>query len=226
MDVSKELMIMTPGYLGSIVFKLFLSVLLSGLIGWERQAKHLPAGFRTYILVCVGSTLIMMISRFMIDIDINFDAARLGAQVISGIGFLGAGTIIRDGANVRGITTAASLWAVACVGLSIGIGFYAGAVLTAITMLLVLHVLGGFKDRRREDGEVSFVLSLRNEADAIAELFATLHKACKDIRQIEFNENGEGMLEVVMAVNLRKGTTRTDLMGELLQLPGMMKVEE
>ena len=112
-----------------ILVRLLLAVLLGGFIGYEREHTNRPAGFRTHILVCAGAALVMATSEYLVRrYSISaVDPARLGAQVISGIGFLGAGTIIRDGVNVRGLTTAASLWAVSCVGIAVGCGFYLGA---------------------------------------------------------------------------------------------------
>ena len=103
----------------SIIFRLLLATLFSGIIGIERGTKKRPAGFRTHILVCIGATLVMLTSQYMVDVlKIQTDATRLGAQVISGIGFLGAGTIIVIGRNqVKGLTTAAGLWAAHVWGL-------------------------------------------------------------------------------------------------------------
>ncbi len=113
----------------SIMIRLTLATLCGGLIGYDRGRKKRPAGFRTHILVCVGSALAMLTNQYIIDImGYNADPTRLGAQVISGIGFLGAGTILITGKHqVKGLTTAAGLWASACMGLAIGIGFYEGA---------------------------------------------------------------------------------------------------
>ena len=115
---------------GSIFVRLSLAVLLGGIIGLERGIKGRPAGMRTYMLVSLGAALVMITNEYMSGIWIGADPARMGAQVISGIGFLGAGTIIitRD-RQVRGLTTAAGLWASACMGLAIGVGFYAGALI-------------------------------------------------------------------------------------------------
>lgn len=127
-----------------VALRLILSVLLSGIIGVERESIKRPAGLRTHILVCVGSTLVMLTSIYIFDMFkelTSLQPDRLGAQVISGIGFLGAGTIIRQGDTVRGLTTAASLWAVACIGIAIGAGFYLGAI---ISLLLVLVTLLSF----------------------------------------------------------------------------------
>jgi putative Mg2+ transporter-C (MgtC) family protein len=124
-----------------IIFKLALAGILGGLIGLERESLSRPAGLRTYTLVCVGSALAMIVS---IDIylqyyqTVNADPGRIAAQVISGIGFLGAGTIMREGASVQGLTTAAGLWVVACIGLAVGAGLYVPAIATTILILFVL----------------------------------------------------------------------------------------
>ncbi len=127
----------------SMIIRLALACLLGGIIGFEREHVHRPAGFRTHILVCVGSALVMITSEYIyyhFSTHVNTDPARLGAQVISGIGFLGAGTIIKEGISVKGLTTAASLWAVSCVGIAVGIGFYGGAFLATAFIFLTLGV--------------------------------------------------------------------------------------
>ena len=127
-----------------VLGRLLLALLLGGLIGYERESENRPAGFRTHILVCIGSALVMVTSEFMyrdLTMERPIDLSRMGAQVISGIGFLGAGTIIREGFNVKGLTTAASLWAVSCVGLAAGIGFVEGAVIATILIYITLIVL-------------------------------------------------------------------------------------
>ncbi len=127
--------------------KLFLTILFSGIIGYEREHSHRPAGFRTHILVAVGATLVMMTSRYVfLEYEglASFDPTRLGAQVISGIGFLGAGTILREGFSVKGLTTAASLWAVSCIGLAVGTGYYTGALIATVAIYLTLHAFKRF----------------------------------------------------------------------------------
>src|SRR5690554_6862653 len=137
-------------YYLDILLKLALSIVLGALIGFEREYTNRPAGLRTNILVCLGATLVQIIS---IEIFTsyhqlsNIDPARLGAQVISGIGFLGAGTIIREGANIKGLTTAASLWVVACIGLAIGQGIYVPAIIAAILSFITLTALRGIEGR-------------------------------------------------------------------------------
>ena len=108
----------------SVTVRLMLSLVCGGILGVERGRKKRPAGFRTYMLVCMGAALVMITNQYIVEVYGGSDPARMGAQVISGIGFLGAGTIIVTGRNrVKGLTTAAGLWAAACVGLSLGIGF-------------------------------------------------------------------------------------------------------
>ena len=127
------------------VFKMALAVLFSGVIGYEREHSHRPAGFRTHILVAVGSALVMMTSGYVFnEYAGTFDPTRLGAQVISGIGFLGAGTILREGFSVKGLTTAASLWAVSCIGLAVGAGYYTGALVSTIVIYLTLNTFKRF----------------------------------------------------------------------------------
>ncbi|MDI6606092.1 MAG: MgtC/SapB family protein [Candidatus Omnitrophota bacterium] len=127
-----------------IASRLILSVVLSGLIGFERQFHRRHAGLRTHILVALGSCLIMLTSLYVFDIYKGIaplDPTRIAAGVITGIGFLGAGTIIKEEEGVRGLTTAASLWVVASIGLAIGIGFFQAAVFTTILTLIVLYFL-------------------------------------------------------------------------------------
>lgn len=127
-----------------IVTRLLLTLTLSGLIGLERQVHRRDAGLRTHILVALGSCLIMLTSLYVFDIykdKASLDPARIAAGVITGIGFLGAGAIIREPERIRGLTTAASLWVVAGIGLAVGIGFNKVAIYTTVLVLVVLHFL-------------------------------------------------------------------------------------
>jgi putative Mg2+ transporter-C (MgtC) family protein len=140
-----------------------MSIVLGGLLGLERGSKNRPAGFRTYMLVCFGSALVMMTNQFVNQKFGTSDPVRMGAQVISGIGFLGAGSIIVTGRNqVKGITTAAGLWASACVGLAVGIGFYLGAIIGGIMIFLIMAVMQRIDAHMRA---YSSVLSLYVEFD-------------------------------------------------------------
>lgn len=127
-----------------IILRLVLATFLGGLVGFERQLHRRNAGWRTHILVCLGSCLIMLTSIYVFDIykkDAPIDPARIAAGVITGIGFLGAGTIIRDREGIIGLTTAASLWVVAGIGLAAGCGFYSAACTTTLLALITLIFL-------------------------------------------------------------------------------------
>lgn len=126
----------------SVVARILVAIVVGGLIGLERGMKNRPAGLRTYMLVCVGSCLIMMTNQYIYQFTGNGDPMRLGAQVVSGIGFLGAGTIVVTKHNqIKGLTTAAGLWASAGVGLALGIGFYEAAITATIGIYAILTVL-------------------------------------------------------------------------------------
>ncbi|WP_455392022.1 MgtC/SapB family protein [[Eubacterium] cellulosolvens] len=135
---------MLPPEFFDYVIKIILSILLGGLIGIEREITHHWAGFRTHILVCLGATLFMFISTFQVlnlqsDINFNIDVTRVAAGVVTGIGFLGAGVIFKEGASVKGLTTAASIWVTAAVGLLVGVGEYILGIISTVFILLVLY---------------------------------------------------------------------------------------
>ncbi|MFA8436708.1 MAG: MgtC/SapB family protein [Marinifilaceae bacterium] len=128
----------------TIFFRLLISFVVGAIVGFEREHHKQPAGLRTHILICMGSTLIMLLSIFIPQTFQNFqngDPGRIAAQVVSGIGFLGAGAIMKFGVNVRGLTTAASIWVMAAMGLAIGAGMYWGVLAGTLLILFVLTVL-------------------------------------------------------------------------------------
>ena len=123
-----------------IILKLGLATLLGGLVGLERELHNQPAGLRTHIIVCLGSTLIMLVSIQMQKFSEIADPSRIAAQVITGIGFLGGGAILRFGTSVRGLTTAACLWTVAAIGLAIGAEMFLAASIVTILVLLSMYL--------------------------------------------------------------------------------------
>ncbi|MEI6831936.1 MAG: MgtC/SapB family protein [Candidatus Omnitrophota bacterium] len=139
-----------------MVIRLLLTLVLSGLVGFERQVHRRDAGLRTHILVALGSCLIMLTSLYVFDIykdTVSLDPARIAAGVITGIGFLGAGTIIREPKGVRGLTTAASLWVVSGIGLAVGCGFNKIAIYATVLVLIVLHFLRYFEKTLFKDAK-------------------------------------------------------------------------
>ncbi|NLB33743.1 MAG: MgtC/SapB family protein [Tissierellia bacterium] len=163
----------------SITLRVILSMIFGGIIGLERSRKNRPAGFRTYMIVCLSSALVMMTNQFIYNNFGGSDPARLGAQVISGIGFLGAGTIIvTSRSQVRGLTSAAGLWASACLGLAIGIGFYSGAIIVA---LIVFIIITFFK-------KIDYLLTSNNKMINIYTSFKSIEQLDKFI--IHCNKTG------------------------------------
>ncbi len=132
--------------LGTVLGKLFTAAILGGIIGWERHRRGRPAGLRTHLLVCIGVTLMMLVSEHIFvqyqshghNSILRVDPARIAAQVVTGIGFLGAGTIMRSRASIRGLTTAASLWVVAGIGLAVGSVFILPAIFTTAIGIMIL----------------------------------------------------------------------------------------
>ena len=126
----------------AVALRILVAFILGGILGVERGLKQRPAGLRTYLLVCVGACMIMLTNQYIFQVLGTGDPVRMGAQVVSGIGFLGAGTIIvTKHSQIKGLTTAAGLWAAAAVGLATGIGFYEAAVVGAVVIFLTLTVL-------------------------------------------------------------------------------------
>lgn len=163
-----------------LVIRLILAVILGGLVGIEREISNHSAGFRTHILVCLGSTTIMLLSiygfsSFVDEYNVRMDPARLAAQVISGIGFLGAGAIMRNGNMIKGLTTAASLWVVASIGLCIGAGFYKAAVISTalvITTLFILNKCEKLLTKKRRTKKVELIV--KDHSKAITQLLTVL----------------------------------------------------
>jgi putative Mg2+ transporter-C (MgtC) family protein len=125
-----------------LIIRLLVSVLLGGIIGFERERSHKPAGFRTHIFVCMGACLFTMASFYLLPTDIigSFDATRIAAGVVAGISFIGAGSIIALRGDVKGLTTAASLWVTAAIGLIVGLGNYILPIITTIIAYVILRL--------------------------------------------------------------------------------------
>ncbi len=161
----------------AIFLKIIVSAFLGGLIGVEREIHGCAAGLRTHILVCVGSTLFMMTSIF-VAIEYgdpgSVDAARIAAGVVTGIGFLGAGAIIRYGSSVHGLTTAASIWAVAALGLAVGAGMYEAAIITTLVVLAIL-ILARFEKH---------MILKRQGRRLVVDLFSESENSTEEIKKI------------------------------------------
>ncbi|HBL84752.1 MAG: hypothetical protein A2Y17_01820 [Clostridiales bacterium GWF2_38_85] len=213
----------------SILLRIIMAIVFSGVIGLDRESKRHPAGFRTHILVSLASALAMMIGIYMSE-AYNTDPARLAAQVISGIGFLGAGTIIFGAGHIRGVTTAAGLWANAIMGLAIGAGFYSGAVIAFIaifiTMTLFRKINRSYKKRHCGTAVLKIKLKSRNDIEYITNLLSSWSI---DIDSVSFNSaNGEDdtialSLGVIMENNVDNNTTMVNLMKQSCIISASLK---
>lgn len=190
--------------ISDMLIRLLLSIFLSGAIGYEREHTKKPAGFRTHILVSIGSTTVMIASVLLFEKYgplTTMDPARLGAQVISGIGFLGAGTIIREGVSVRGLTTAASIWAVGCIGLAVGSGFYELSIIATITVFSTLKIFGKIQYSIGNLNE-TYTFHIHYNSDfQVESLFE--HMEQKYIRLLCFNDCN-GKLTFSLQINTNK----------------------
>lgn len=161
------------------IFRIILSAILGALIGYERQFEHKSAGLRTNILVCIGSCLIMILSNLLyeqVEGKTNADPARLAAQVVSGIGFLGAGAIIKEGVNVIGLTTAACIWVVSGVGLAVGAGYYIIAVFASLLVYIILEILSQMDSWLVPTDNIMIKIRMINDSEKIKEVYNALLK--------------------------------------------------
>lgn len=165
------------------ILKLVLGFVLAGIIGLERSSWNKPAGFRTHSLVGISAVLIMLCGEYMTE-KYNADPTRIPAQLLSGIGFIGAGTILRDGFNVKGLTTAAGLLAVTCIGLSIGAGYYLGGIITTVIVYVILSYSYKLSDRLDHFDAIEFHIKITKD-DALEQIEKALSQYEVDIRQIK-----------------------------------------
>lgn len=214
----------------AIMIRMAFAMVVGILIGIDRGLKRRGAGIKTHTMVCLGSALVMMTSHYMmVTFDAKADLARMGAQVISGVGFLGVGTIMVTGKNqVRGLTTAAGLWTCACVGLAIGIGFVEGAVITLVLILITLQVLSKIDIWMHRYAKV-FDLYLEFDTNkSVSNFMQEMHKAGVKVGTLEIAKSkikGEGPTAIV-SVELRKRMERPHIMEEIRALECVRYVEE
>lgn len=213
-----------------IIIRLLLAVFLGGLVGLERELHGRVAGFRTHILVCLGSALIMLTSIhiFMLYQGLAItDPSRIAAGVVTGIGFLGAGTIIRFKASVRGLTTAASLWTVSGVGLAVGCGFYTASFTTVILVIASLFLLTKIEQRMvRKDWYKTVVVETKSNADQLVSIRAVLSNYKVEIRDLGIKKT-EVPENVLLEINLKLLSSKDDdqIISEIINIDGVNKVK-
>lgn len=214
----------------SIIVRLLLAVILGGIIGFERGRAGRPAGLRTHILVCLGSAMAIMTNQFIAQEYEGADPTRIAAQVVSGIGFLGAGTIIVTGRHqVKGLTTAAGLWATACMGLAIGIGFYKAAILGCLLIAfstVVLHRLDNLILSK------SKVLDVYVEFDKSASITSILeamkhHEVLIDaIEMVKPSYDANALAAAIMTLRLKEKKLRLEIITTICSIEGVAFAEE
>lgn len=181
-----------------IILRLFLGALLGGIIGFERHTHGRPAGFRTQILVCVASVLLMIISEYYHHLSymnpsyVRVDPIRLAAGAMTGVGFLGAGVIVKTGVNVQGLTTAACIWIVSAIGLAIGGGLYLAGVISFVITYFSLWFLRAVEDRMPGLSYKFMSVVMKNEGD-INSLTSVLQRLGSTVSEIDYERNLEKM---------------------------------
>lgn len=212
-----------------MAMRLLLSCILGGFIGYERESHHKAAGLRTHILVSIGSCLIMVLS-FKIYNSVegltNADPARLAAQVVSGIGFLGAGSIIKDGPMVKGLTTAASLWVVAGVGLAVGSGYYMGALMTTGLVFLTLTILSRLENKDHQYLVYLFITTTDTpgQIGKIGLLLGKYNIKIKDIKMDNNIDEKVNGLAIAFRISLPASINVNELTTSLLNIDGIDSV--
>nr|WP_278000924.1 MgtC/SapB family protein [Clostridium botulinum] len=203
-----------------VIFRIFLSIVVGGAIGFERERKNRPAGFRTHILVCIGSCIAVMIQLYiiqymkeMIRIDGEFryllsaDISRMASQVITGVGFLGAGTIIRDKGSVKGLTTAASIWVVACIGISVGLGFYflslVGFLGLIVSLIVFENIESSVIDKNKEYNIIIEYLPKNNIMEYIIGELLKNQITIKSIRVFDKNINEDEAIKIKLIISTK-----------------------
>lgn len=208
-----------------------LAAVLGGLIGFERELSDQPAGFRTHMLVSVGAALFTLAGAFGVEsilrevpMQVRYDPTRIAAQIVTGIGFLGAGAIIQQGFSVRGLTTAASLWVTAAVGLSAGLGYYWGAAVTAVFTVAALYLLKrmrGVLFSRLKRGEARISVRM-GENLRLAQLVDVFELRGSRVESIKFSGDEDEDKQIVAKLSLAPGVTPEEVVARASEVPGVL----
>ncbi len=208
------------------IIRLILGFILAGIIGSERESLNKPAGFKTHSIIGVSSVLIMLCGEYL-SLNWDVDASRIPAQLLSGIGFIGAGTILRDGFNVKGLTTAASLLAVTCIGLSIGAGFYLGGIITTIFAYYILSHSHNFFNMKDSSEDLELSIVLQNSPAVIPQIEQILYKNKLAIQKIKVvpSEDDDNK-EIMKLIAKHNGSLPINkIIAEISSLKDILEVE-
>lgn len=214
----------------SVILRVFLAVLLGGILGLERGMKNRPAGLRTYMLVCMGSCVIMLTNLYFFQASQAGDPMRLGAQVVSGIGFLGAGTIVVTRRNhIKGLTTAAGLWATAGVGLALGTGFYEAAITAGILIFFTLTVLQKWDHLMHSKTKTMDLYIEIGDQLSIGNLIRSLREMDLEIEDMQLDRDTaleEHVRGILLTLKSPKRRDHNDLLMQVQQISGILMIEE
>nr|WP_050901091.1 MgtC/SapB family protein [Lentibacillus jeotgali] len=213
------------------MLRILIALILSGVIGFERELKNHSAGFRTHILVGVGACLMMLLSLYgfetLIDAydNIRFDPTRIPSYVISGIGFLGAGTIIVNGMTIRGLTTAASIWTVAGLGLVVGAGMYGAAVFTTFIILLSLIFLNNFEKlfRKEKPYQIEITALPGLTINSVVSVFESCSLA---IKQVQIERIDEDLRNIIVKIAPYKNLNQVELFEDISKIDYVKNISE
>ena len=209
-----------------VVLRLLLGFLLAGIIGAERESENKPAGFKTHSLIGISAVLIMLCGRYYSELT-HSDAARIPAQLLSGIGFIGAGTILRDGFNVKGLTTASSLLAVTCIGLSIGAGFYIGGIIATVIVYIILRHSHSFFGAVDHYFNVELHMQVDDYANTIITIQNILDKYDISIKKIKNDQKDEEHAkDVVLIFRYHKDVKINEVYAKISALDTVTDLEQ
>ena len=216
--------------LWSVITRILCAVIIGGLIGLERGMKNRPAGLRTYMVVCLGACLVMLTNQYIFQVFGSGDPVRMGAQVVSGIGFLGAGTIIVTRRNqIKGLTTAAGLWAAAGVGLALGIGFYEAALIGGFAIFAVMTLLQKIDNKMHRNAKVLEIYVELTKECPLGEFLRLVRDMDIEVRRTarEHDSDGEdGTRAYLTTLRLQHRQNHLEVMDELRTIEGVTYLEE
>ena len=214
----------------AVVVRIVLAILIGGLIGLERELKNRPAGLRTYMVVSLGACLIMLTNQYVCQVFSTGDPVRMGAQVVSGIGFLGAGTIMVTRRNqIKGLTTAAGLWTAAGVGLAIGVGFYEAAIIGGVAVYVIMTLMQVIdKKVQRKSRSLELYVELAREYP-LGEFLRELRGRGIDISDIQQEQGAvseNGVRGYIVYLKQQKRQSHLELLEDLQSISGIVFTEK